>query len=123
MNRRDFLQTASAVALASVAEGAPPPTPKTIGIQVGAVSFVDEGVEQVLDIFQKEAYINTMFVATFTYGRGIAGRQAPGQPLPGHGKQQYDNGSGPGTLPPYLDILRLTTAAFRTGDWHMQSRS
>jgi hypothetical protein len=30
------------------------------------------------------------FIATFTYGRGIAGRQVPGQPLPDHGKQQYD---------------------------------
>jgi len=69
-----------------------------VGIQVGAVSFVDEGVEPVLDEFQKDARINTLFVATFTYGRGIAGRQVPGQPLPDHGKQQYDNGSGPGTF-------------------------
>ena len=61
-----------------------------IGIQVGAVSFVDEGVEKVLDTFQQDASINTLFVATFTYGRGIAGRQVPGQPLPDHGKQQYD---------------------------------
>ena len=29
-------------------------------------------------------------MATFTYGRGIAGRQLPNQPLPDHGKQQYD---------------------------------
>ena len=61
-----------------------------IGIQVGAVSFVDEGVEKVLDIFQQDASVNTLFVATFTYGRGIAGRQVPGQPLPDHGKQEYD---------------------------------
>ena len=61
-----------------------------IGIQVGAVSFVDEGVNQVLDMFQQSASVNTLFVATFTYGRGIAGRQVPGQPLPDHGKQQYD---------------------------------
>ena len=63
-----------------------------IGIQVGAVSFVDEGVDKVLDIFQQSASINTLFVATFTYGRGIAGRQVPGQPLPDHGKQEYDTG-------------------------------
>jgi hypothetical protein len=69
-----------------------------IGIQVGAVSFVDEGVEKVLDEFQQDASINTLFIATFTYGRGIAGRQVPGQPLPDHGTQQYDNGSGPGTF-------------------------
>jgi hypothetical protein len=60
-----------------------------IGIQVGAVSFVDEGTNKVLDIFQQQA-INTLFLATFTYGRGIAGRQVPGQPLPDHGKQEYD---------------------------------
>ena len=53
-----------------------------VGMQVGAVSFVDEGVPKVLDIFQQSAYVNTLFVATFTYGRGIAGRQVPGQPLP-----------------------------------------
>ena len=69
---------------------APPTAKKMIGIQVGAVSFVDEGVERVLDIFQQRAYVNTLFLATFTYGRGIAGRQVPGQRLPDHGKQEYD---------------------------------
>jgi hypothetical protein len=61
-----------------------------IGIQVGAVSFVDEGVEQVLDVVQRDGAVNTLFIATFTYGRGIAGRQVPGQPLPDHGKREYD---------------------------------
>ena len=61
-----------------------------VGMQVGAVSFLDEGVEETLDVFQKDGVVNTLFVATFTYGRGIAGRQVPGQPLPDHGKQQYD---------------------------------
>ncbi len=69
-----------------------------IGIQVGAVSFVDEGAEQVLDEFERDASVNTLFIATFTYGRGIAGRQVPGQPLPDHGKQEYDNTNGPGTF-------------------------
>jgi hypothetical protein len=76
--------------MAAQAGLAAPATSKMIGIQVGAVSFQDEGVEKVLDLFQQEASINTLFVATFTYGRGIAGRQVPGQPLPDHGKQQYD---------------------------------
>jgi hypothetical protein len=62
----------------------------TIGIQIGAVSFVDEGVEPVLDNLQNKGHVNTLFIAAFTYGRGIAGRQIPGQPLPDHGKQQYD---------------------------------
>lgn len=64
-----------------------------IGIQVGAVSFVDEGVEKALDEFQRDAAVNSLFIATFTYGRGIAGRQVPGQPLPDHGAQSYDTGT------------------------------
>src|SRR5690242_18028288 len=79
----------------SVAETAKLPASaagKMIGIQVGAVSFVDEGVGAVLDRFQREAAVDTLFIAAFSYGRGIAGRQVPGQPLPDHGKQEYDSG-------------------------------
>jgi hypothetical protein len=96
MDRRNFLQTAAASAVTAAtqsANAAPAASSKMIGIQVGAVSFVDEGVEQVLDKFQQYASVNTLFVATFTYGRGIAGRQVPGQPLPDHGKQEYDTGT------------------------------
>ena len=57
------------------------------------MSFVDEGTEKVLDIFQQSGAVNTLFLAIFTYGRGIAGRQVPGQPLPDHGKQEYDTDS------------------------------
>src|SRR5258708_4283253 len=91
MNRRHFLQSTAAGAFAA-AQGtvAAQTARKMIGIQVGAVSFVDEGVEKVLDEFAADAAINTLFVATFTYGRGIAGRQVPGQPLPDHGKREYD---------------------------------
>ncbi len=67
-----------------------PPHKKFVAIQVGAVSFVDEGVDKALDIFQERAGINALMLAVFTYGRGIAGRQVPGQPLPDHGAQQYD---------------------------------
>jgi hypothetical protein len=99
MDRRTFLETSL---LASGAWLAQVPTldaetrrraaaqPPMIGIQVGAVSFVDEGTERVLDTLQGAAAINTIFLATFTYGRGIAGRQLLGQPLPDHGRQQYD---------------------------------
>jgi TAT (twin-arginine translocation) pathway signal sequence len=93
--RRDFLKGAAAVAAAATVSAATAEQPaakpsKTIGIQVGAVSFVDEGVDQVLDILQERGHVNTIYLATFTYGRGIAGRQIPGQPLPDHGKQKYD---------------------------------
>ncbi|MCL6508114.1 MAG: hypothetical protein K6T59_13940, partial [Bryobacteraceae bacterium] len=88
-NRRTFLKTAMAGGTLAAAPQFDT-AKKMIGIQVGAVSFVDEGTEQVLDIFQQRAAVNTIFLAVFTYGRGIAGRQVPGQPLPDHGKQEYD---------------------------------
>ncbi len=90
-DRRQFLQGGLALAAARplAAQAGAGAAPKIIGIQVGAVSFVDEGVEPVLDRFAHTG-INTLFLAVFTYGRGIAGRQVPGQPLPDHGKQVYD---------------------------------
>ena len=95
MNRRSFLQTAAGtIAAASMrhteAFAAPAKPDRMVGIQVGAVSFADEGVAKVLDECQQSAAVDTLFVATFTYGRGIAGRQVPGQPLPDHGSQNYD---------------------------------
>ena len=38
----------------------------TIDIQGDAVSFVDEGVEPMLDIFQQKGQVDTLFLATFT---------------------------------------------------------
>ena len=94
--RRDFfLQSTGALASAASAgaQTQSANTKRTIGIQIGAVSFADEGVNSVLDILQSKASVNTLFIAAFTYGRGIAGRQVPGQPLPDHGKQEYDTGT------------------------------
>ncbi|HEX4797331.1 MAG TPA: hypothetical protein VH370_26290 [Humisphaera sp.] len=98
IDRRAFIQGASAaaavaatnIATTSIAADPPAPAKKIVGIQVGSISFLDEGVDQVLDNLQQMGNVNTIFLATFTYGRGIAGRQIPGQPLPDHGKQQYD---------------------------------
>ncbi|HKV23622.1 MAG TPA: hypothetical protein VJN93_03435 [Candidatus Acidoferrum sp.] len=63
---------------------------KFVAIQIGARSFVDEGVEHVLDTLQENAGVNVLMPAVFTYGRGLAGRQIPGQPLPDHGVLEYD---------------------------------
>jgi hypothetical protein len=90
LSRREFAKLIGAAGIASSFLQQPQTSRRTIGIQVGAVSFVDEGVEPVLDRFQRDAGINALFVASFTYGRGIAGRQVTGQPLPDHGKQEYD---------------------------------
>jgi hypothetical protein len=90
LSRREFAKLIGAAGIASSFPQQLQTASRTIGIQVGAVSFVDEGVESVLDRFQRDAGINALFIATFSYGRGIAGRQVPGQPLPDHGKQEYD---------------------------------
>lgn len=129
VDRRTFLQTAAATALSAslpasqTVASVMKPDKKTVGIQVGAVSFADEGTEQVLDTFQRDASINTLFLATFTYGRGIAGRQIPGQPLPDHGKQQYDTdtfvGGNYATIHPqyYKDTVFKGTRATELGNF------
>lgn len=89
LSRREFTTLAVAAGLSQLAPQNAKTSP-TIGIQVGSVSFLDEGTDAVLDRFQRDAGINALFIATFSYGRGIAGRQVPGQPLPDHGKQEYD---------------------------------
>jgi hypothetical protein len=90
ISRRDFAKLIAAAGVAANLPASAETPEQTIAIQVGAVSFVDEGVAPVLDRFQKDANVNTLLIATFSYGRGIAGRQVPGQPLPDHGKQEYD---------------------------------
>ncbi|HEY3835212.1 MAG TPA: hypothetical protein VGL72_01510 [Bryobacteraceae bacterium] len=91
-SRREFLGSAASL-LAAGQAAAQGGKDRMIGLQIGAVSFVDEGVEPVLDILQSKGAVNTLFIAAFTFGRGIAGRQVPGQPLPDHGKQEYDTGT------------------------------
>ena len=111
VNRREFLKlTAGAGAgLAVPGVAFPSPCKTMIGIQVGAVSFVDEGTEHVLDNQQERACVNTLFLAVFTYGRGIAGRQIPGQPLPDHGKQEYDlNFHGGNFATPHAEFYKNT---------------
>jgi hypothetical protein len=122
VDRRTFLQGAAAAAVTASMQGEAT-TKKMIGIQVGAVSFFDEGTEKVLDEFERDAAVNTLFLATFTYGRGIAGRQVPGQPLPDHGKQEYDTGTFYGgnyaTIHPefYRDTVFKGTRATDLGDY------
>lgn len=96
VSRRDFLKTTAALSAAAavqpsaLAAEAPSAGHKMIGIQIGSISFVDEGVDHVLDLLQERGAVNTIFLTTFTYGRGLAGRQIPGQPFPDHGAQESD---------------------------------
>src|ERR1051326_1731737 len=101
MDRRTFVETSAlaagglilkrALPEASGAGGLALAASRMIGIQAGAVSFVDEGTNAVLDNIQRLADVDTIFLATFTYGRGIGGRQPRGSALPDHGKQEYDD--------------------------------
>ena len=119
MNRREFLEASTllaglpAVALTTADLSAEAlAEPPMIGIQAGAVSFVDEGTDRVLDGFQDMAAINTIFLATFTYGRGIGGRQLRGSALPDHGKQEYDdNFRGGNFATPHPQYYRNTAIA------------
>jgi hypothetical protein len=117
MDRREFLETSTVLAgvalLGGMPGAAPRADPPMMGLQVGAVSFVDEGTDRVLDGLQTMAAINTLFVATFTYGRGIAGRQLPSQPLPDHGKQEYDTATfrGGNYATPHPQYYRNTRIA------------
>src|SRR6185369_14712476 len=127
--RRQFLKTASTAAAAVAAAPlnsfgqTPAAAQKMTGIQVGAVSFLDEGTDQVLDILQERGAVNTLFVAAFTYGRGIGGRQVPGQAFPDHGKQESDEKSfhGGNYATPHPKFYRKTaikeTKATDHGDY------
>ncbi|MGQ0835697.1 MAG: hypothetical protein ACT4O5_12415 [Gammaproteobacteria bacterium] len=89
--RREFLMsTAGAALLPAAARSASTQPERMVGIQIGAVSFLDEGTEQALDTVQERGAVNTLFVASFSYGRGLGGRQVQREALPDHGKQEYD---------------------------------
>lgn len=117
--RRDFLKVGAATLVAAGSTGSTALLPtlkaavavaghKSIGIQVGAVSFVDEGTEPVLDLFQERGAIDTLYLTTFTYGRGLAGRQIPGHPFPDHGAQESDEGTfhGGNYATPHAEFYR-----------------
>lgn len=109
-SRREFLRGLGAIPVMAMAHNGAPvraalpapgptrmrtaPVPaqdrKLVGIQIGARSFVDEGVDACLDTLQEVGGVNTLMATTFTYGTGLAGRQVRGRPLPDHGVQEYD---------------------------------
>ena len=119
-SRRSFIKNSALLAAATVVRPLNEliPTVNTLrneknlmnGIQVGAVSFVDEGIENVLDILQKRGEINTIFLTTFTYGRGLSGRQIPGVAFPDHGSQISDDKSfyGGNYATPHPEFYRDT---------------
>src|SRR5262249_6889485 len=116
MNRREFLEGSTLAAggflLGGMGAPALPMRKPMIGMQVGAVSFVDEGTDKVLDTLQQTGAVNTLFLAIFTYGRGIGGRMPRGSPLPDHGAQTYDdNYHGGNFATPHPPFYRGTSIA------------
>ena len=71
MKRRDFLKAGASgaaaaavggVAATSVLQAAEPAAARTsIGIQIGSISFVDEGTEKVLDLLQERGAVDTLY--------------------------------------------------------------
>ena len=116
VHRRTFVKQAAlaagAAALPRSDRAAAASAPSPIGIQIGAVSFVDEGTDKVIEGLREMGGVDTLFVATFTYGRGIAGRQPRGTPLPDHGNQEYDDSFRGGNFAtPHAELYRKTSIA------------
>jgi hypothetical protein len=63
-----------------------------VGIQIGAISLIDEGVEPVLDTLQATAGVNALFISALSWSYGNAGRAAYG--FPDHGVAERDNLQG-----------------------------
>jgi len=87
LDRRNFLQLLSAFSLmtckgAFAQEGAAPARPKVknrknfVGIQVRGFSWVDEGVDQVLDNLQQKGDVNTVWAYTFPMARRASAKMA-----------------------------------------------
>lgn len=77
-----------------------------VGIQIGAISFVDEGVEPVLDILQEKAGVNALLISALSWSIGNAGRAAFG--FPDHGVQEPDNLQGGAFYQPHPDYYAAT---------------
>jgi hypothetical protein len=121
-SRRRFLRSAAGtVALALtprlLAEAAAPaaarPRPR-IGIQCGALSFRDEGVEPVLDILQERGAVDTIFLESYAHGTR-PGKIEPVKADPGHGRPDLEAAFAGGMFtaphPDFYHGLALAEAA------------
>ncbi len=63
-----------------------------VGVQIGAISFIDEGVEQVLDTLENTAGVNALFISALSWSYGNAGRASYG--FPDHGVAEPDRLQG-----------------------------
>jgi hypothetical protein len=77
-----------------------------VGIQIGAISFVDEGVEEVLDILEEKAGVNALLISALSWSIGNTGRAAFG--FPDHGVQESDDLKGGAFYKPDLDYYQAS---------------
>lgn len=63
-----------------------------VGMQIGLVSFLDEGVGPVLDTLQDMAHVNALLPSTLSWSRGNAGRALDW--FPDHGRAEPDDLQG-----------------------------
>jgi hypothetical protein len=63
-----------------------------VGMQVGAISFIDEGVDKTLDLFVERGAVNAVCISALSWSRGNAGRATTG--FPDHGVQEPDDLQG-----------------------------
>jgi hypothetical protein len=86
-----------------------------VGIQIGAISFVDEGVDSVLDLLQEKAGVNALMISALSWSRGNAGRALYG--FPDHGVQEPDHLQGGAFFEPDPTYYEATTLKqFRAPD-------
>jgi len=111
MNRRDFLEQSALAAGGLLLSGGTTAAQaeRMIGIQIGPISFLDEGTGKVLDTVRDLGAADTVFLATFTYGTGISGRTPKSMPLPDHGTQEYDTHHAGNFATPHPQYYRGTS--------------
>lgn len=77
-----------------------------VGIQVGAISFADEGVEPVLDTLVDRAKVNAVLLSAMSWSRGNAGRATTG--FPDHGVAEPDELEGGAFYHPHEQFYSRT---------------
>ncbi|MGV2434592.1 MAG UNVERIFIED_CONTAM: hypothetical protein LVT10_06655 [Anaerolineae bacterium] len=77
-----------------------------VRIQIGAISFIDEGVEPVLDLLQEQAGVNALMISALSWSRGNAGRALYG--FPDHGEADPDHLQGGAFYEPNPDYYTAT---------------
>src|SRR5438445_540507 len=74
-----------------------------VGVQVNAISLLDEGIEPVLDLFQQEAAANAVIVTAHGFNPEVIDRPLE---FPGHGERGSHHGAGGFFATPHPEFYR-----------------